>query len=291
MATRARRRASPSQFLDGAPDDLLKFRYRPTRPFRPRASRRPAATEPLRTRQEACVMPRRMRGITGSAARWAASLVIAVLTTLSAPAAGEADGVNGVWVGDTAPLTSGVPPGFFTSYTLKGGHVAGGVAWRNKGAGQVTIAGIPAGATVEAAYLYWATLNPGITPAMAQGRINGTAIIGQAVATCRGPCWGTGNAAHTYRADVTDHVTGNAVYTLAGFASGLTTGESAFSGNVVTPLAEGATLVVVYRLQTAPVRTIVLFEGCLFFAGSSSFTFDLAGFVANPVKGATITVF
>jgi hypothetical protein len=236
-------------------------------------------------------MPRRIRLIAGFAPRWAASFLIAVLATLSAPAAGEADGVNGVWVGTAAPLTSGVPPGFFTSYTLHGGHVAAGVAWRNKGAGQVTIAGIPAGATVEAAFLYWATLNPGITPAMAQGRINGTAIIGHGVASCRGPCWGTANAAHTYRADVTDHVTGNAVYTLAGFASGLTTGESAFSGNVVAPLAEGATLVVVYRLQSAPVRTIVLSEGCLFFAGSGSFTFNLSGFVANPVKSATITVF
>jgi hypothetical protein len=221
------------------------------------------------------------------------ALLALMLTCLGPLVPAEAQMGYGVRVGEAPATGPEVAPnsvGFFTSYTLRGGHVAKGVAWRNKGKGSIKISAIPAGATVEQAFLYWAVLNPTETAAMPKGKINGNAIQGTRVSSCAEPCWSAG-ATFVYRADVTEFVTGNATYQLAGFASGLKTGESPWSGNWVLPLAEGATLVVVYRNPAAPIRTIVLTEGCVLFYSYSSVQWPIAGFVADPVNSARVTVF
>ena len=223
---------------------------------------------------------------------WTAALIF--LMGCLAPFA-SADAQYGVRIGEApaAGVTAadGAGLGFFTSYTLRGGHVAKGVAWRNRGNATLNLSGIPADAVVEAAYLYWAVLNPTATEAMATGRINGEVIVGARFGSCADPCWNAG-ATWTYRADVTEHVTGNGSYRLTAFASGLRTAESPWSGNNVLPYAEGATLVVIYRQATAPVRTVVLFEGCQYFDSATRFVFPaISGFVADPVNNARLTVF
>ncbi|MBI1736982.1 MAG: DUF3344 domain-containing protein [Candidatus Rokubacteria bacterium] len=205
-----------------------------------------------------------------------------------------AEAQDGAFVGNLPPAEALATAGsngakFFTSYTLNGGHVAAGVGWRNLGSGRIRIAGIPSGALVEQAFLYWAVLNPTATASLARGRFEGQTIRGTSVGTCAEPCWG-GGATRVYRADVTEFVTGNGTYRLRGFASGLRTGESPWSSNRALPYAEGATLVVIYRHATAPVRTIVLFEGCSLFYGSTRVAFKLSGFVADPVRDARVTV-
>lgn len=179
---------------------------------------------------------------------------------------------------------------YFSSYTLPGGYVAKGVAMRNLGHGNITITGIPAGAVVEMAFLYWAILNPTPTTAMAEGNFNGVFITGTLIGSCREPCWGAG-LTHVYRADVTHLVRGNGTYTLSGFSSGLTTGGNPWETDVMLPLNEGATLVVIYRRSASPVQTIVMYEGCRFFLGHQRYTFNLSGFVADPVRKATLTIF
>lgn len=190
-------------------------------------------------------------------------------------------------------FVSGVTPQFFTSYTLNGGYVAAGRAMRNKGFGVITISTIPAGSRVEAAFLYWATLNFSATAAMANGKINGQAITGTRFAGSIGPCWGPSNAAHAYRANVTHRMTltGNGTYNLTGFASGRTDGSNPWVTSTIPPLCEGATLVIIYRNAASPVRTIVLYEGCKYFEGKDGFSFPVAGFVADPVTSASLTVF
>lgn len=178
---------------------------------------------------------------------------------------------------------------FFTSYTLPGGYVASGVAMRNLGAGKIIIKGIPRGATIEAAFLYWGIINPTATDAMAAGSFNGNAIKGINYSIGGDPCWYTGSM-FAYRADVTEFVTGNGTYNLSGFASGITTGSSPWDG-VAAPLCEGATLVIVYRRETSFVQTIVLYEGCPLFFGDLRYGFTMGGFVADPVKKATLTIF
>lgn len=181
---------------------------------------------------------------------------------------------------------------FFTSYTLPGGYVAAGVAMRNLGAGKITIKGIPRGATIEAAFLYWGMINSIANDAMATGLFNGNAIKGTNYSIGGDPCWYVGSM-FAYRADVTEFITGNGTYNLSGFASGIITGGSPWDQTigVVAPLCEGATLVVVYRRETLPVQTIVLYEGCQLFFGPQRYEFTMGGFVADPVKKAKLTIF
>lgn len=124
------------------------------------------------------------------------------------------------------------------------GYVAGGVGLRNRGAGTISIAGIPAGATVTRALLYWAILspaNPGGSMTFA-----GNAASGALVAAGGDPCWGA-SASWAFRADVTAFVTGNGSYTVAGFPTGSVSGSNPWSFPSPTPMMEGASLVVFFE--------------------------------------------
>ena len=192
-------------------------------------------------------------------------------------------------------VSDGSDMSFYTSHTLPGGYVAKGVGMRDLGYGKIKITGIPEGAVVEQALLYWVVLNTSETAAMASGVFTppgeaGTSIEGALVSTCAEPCWSAG-LTYVYRSDVTQLMKGNGVYHLSDFASGLTTGGDPWTNTVTLPLAEGATLVVIYRDSDSPVKTIVINEGCHFFQGNSVYEFNITGFVADPVSSATLTVF
>ncbi len=123
------------------------------------------------------------------------------------------------------------------------GYVADGVGLRNQGSGTITVSGIPAGASVTNAYLFWANINP-TDPGEAMD-INGTSVTGSTDGTDVSPCWGNGNI-YTHSANVTSLVNGNGTYSLAGYATGATGGGNPWGAGAVAPLMEGASLVVFY---------------------------------------------
>lgn len=103
-----------------------------------------------------------------------------------------------------------------TDFNLRGGYVAAGVGMRNRGFGTISVSGIPAGSTIQAAYLFWVILGAGPGPLYTQGSINGTSITGTFIGQADDPCWGNA-ASFAYRADVLALVSGNGSYDLTGF--------------------------------------------------------------------------
>lgn len=78
----------------------------------------------------------------------------------------------------------------FFRITLNGDYTAKGIGMRNIGSGTIDLTGeIPAGSTIEKAFLYWAVVPPGTGPADPNGRINGNLITGQIIASPTQPCW------------------------------------------------------------------------------------------------------
>lgn len=173
-------------------------------------------------------------------------------------------------------------------WTVKvtGGYIAAGVGLRNRGYGPITIAGIPSGGIVKAAYLLWDVLANSPGPAMAQGAIDGKAITGQEVGTGGNPCWSAG-ANFAYRADVTSTVTGNGTYQLSGFASGATDASDPWISGSPVPDAEGASLVVIYESASGSPTTVQIYAGSNE-VDSGSLSAALSGFTtATPPKAST----
>jgi hypothetical protein len=142
-------------------------------------------------------------------------------------------------------------------YVIRGGYVAAGVGMRDAGFGSVTISGIPAKSKVVRAFLYWDILNDSLEPSLAQANFNGKPIVGDLVGEGGDPCWGSGGN-FAYRADVTSLVKGNGTYNLTGFASfytdnGFPWDDSGPDWPPTDPMAEGATLVVIYSNKTSPI--------------------------------------
>ncbi len=142
---------------------------------------------------------------------------------------------------------------------ITGDYVAAGTSLRNEPWDLITITGIPGGAEVVAAYLIWAIQNDTSVPSTI--RVNGTLFNGVLAGTDLDYCWGQAYS-YVFYADVTSVVTGNGVYNISGYP----TGDADFSDPWVSstpPLAEGASLVVIYEYYAAPPREIVLLVGDL----------------------------
>jgi hypothetical protein len=152
----------------------------------------------------------------------------------------------------------------FLTVTQPGDYAAAGTGMRGTGAGVITIAGIPPGATVTNAYLYWAIVN-GAAPSATfdDGFFNGQAISGTSIGTDADPCWANTTTTYAYRADVTDLVNpgGNGIYALSGFATGPPLPTTPFGEPNTPPLNEGASLVVVYTHPVVENRVIVIYNG------------------------------
>ncbi len=169
---------------------------------------------------------------------------------------------------------------------------------------------VPKGADIVAAYLYWATAEGNKSSfAGQQAYFNGYAIMGTILGNPNAPpswssggCSGSSNGSKTmraYRADVRPYLpldknSASATFgaTIANGAIPVRLADSGSSGNM-TPIALGATLVVIYRVlsPTVPLNSIVLYDGA--FAPSNqerNFSQNMVGFyepATSPVAKIT----
>ena len=140
------------------------------------------------------------------------------------------------------PATSDVPVGLSTTCNPCGA-VGAGTGLRNRDHGDITITGIPSGASVGRAVLVWSILYNGPTPP------NTITFAGQPVAadltqTISGSlCW-TDTATIGYAADVTQFVSGNGTYVVSDPPRGTTRPDSDPQGTM--PYTDGASLIVFY---------------------------------------------
>jgi len=135
----------------------------------------------------------------------------------------------------------------------------------------ITIAGIPTGATVQRALLYWAISGGSDTTAT----INSVGVTGLSLGAGGETCWAVNNSA--FRADVTGVVTGNGLYTIAGLPSATGT----------NPDTDGVGLVVVYQ-QPGQVnrRRIMIRDGIATSTGIGETFSDTFAGVAAPITSA-----
>ncbi len=140
--------------------------------------------------------------------------------------------------------------------TVRGGGVvvagdtmAGRSILLAQGAAEINLTGIPAGAVVDRALLYWAISGGTDTTLLFEGNV----VTGAEIALGGDTCWNTTN--HVFRADVTARVGGNGNYDIVGLPSSIL-----FSG-VDT---DGVALVVTYRQPTSGVRRrVVIRDGAI----------------------------
>jgi len=119
--------------------------------------------------------------------------------------------------------------------------------------GVLNLQGVPVGATVEHAYLYWVVYGDAGDDSVT---FDSTAIVGTLIGASDGTCWlkyPSDYQNFTYRADVTAMVTGNGPHTIGGFPSAQITSDT-----------QGASLVVVYRDSSNDLTgTVVLKDGAI----------------------------
>jgi hypothetical protein len=188
-------------------------------------------------------------------------LLAAVLLSFARPAAAQPGNLN-----------------FFKNYFITGDYKVHGLGLKSTGVngfatGTINFSGVPDGADVLAAFLYWETI-------VQQGQTGtaGATFRGQDISAAKelnptgsAPCWsaggGTGGANGTkkmkaYRADVRRFLPiGTDGKRQANGPHQVKLPESG-SGNG-TPMTLGASLVVIYRdpSPTAPLRSVVIYDG------------------------------
>ncbi len=203
---------------------------------------------------------------------------------------GGAQGTSAAQEGQSAAV-SGEAPKVFKTYQLKGGYVAGGISLRNRGFGKIKISGIPKGAKVKGAYLFWSVLHNSETAALKKGKFAGKKIKGTKVGSGDSPCWTQSSKGYAYRANVTKKVKGNGTYALKGFASGNKNAVDPWTESKV-PQAEGASLVVVYKKARYPLTKVILASGYAEVSTGDTASRTLPfGFAATNPVGAVKTTF
>jgi hypothetical protein len=186
---------------------------------------------------------------------------------------------------------------------VKGDHLASGISLRNRGGGVINLRGVPIGSTPVKAYLWWDILGANLPNSMSVS-INGVAVPGTRVGVGADPFWGQANN-FAYRAPVPLYLLFNGIngdYVMAGFPSGSGNGQNSFDPPYTGPLAEGVTLVVVYRPPSGGFATTYLYDapasGQMFFntwttalggigAGSSQAKFTMIGADGQIGNGLT----
>jgi len=175
--------------------------------------------------------------------------------------------------GDLVPLT--VPAQVYRE-VLRGNFVGGATSfWNRVTTRYITISGIPTGATVVRALLFWGCECNSYSD-LANINFNGTPITGTVVGSTGTLCWGT-NYYLNYMADVTSLVPGNGTYSI--------TVPSALS---TTPGADGATLYVVYCSASDPIRTISIYAGAEYIS-RSSLSWTQTGFTTTSSPSAKVS--
>ncbi len=206
-----------------------------------------------------------------------------------------------------APPTTPNPLSFENNYFVTGDFASAGVVPQLRGTGvggiatgTITIAdsttspsasqGVPDGADIIDAFLYWETLeDPLLSPSGGSGTFDNYPITGQQIGSdlpyTDGSFSGT---LRVYRADVNTYFPAgtNGVR----FASGTFT-VSLPDGGAALPLAEGASLVVIYRVLSPnfPLKSVVIYDGSAIPATST--TQNMQGFYDAAGSGESTTLF
>lgn len=175
------------------------------------------------------------------------------------------------------PSTTGTGLHTLRTITINGDYLAAGVGLRGATQGTINLTGIPAGATVREAILYWGFLDNGERSDLKNLVLNGTAITGARIGSGPDTCWGRTHSL-AYRAIVTTLMRGNGGYTITGVASG---------GAI---LAQGATLLVLYEVPGARSRHVVIIDGNVVFPQVNSATININGFIARGTAKTTYVV-
>lgn len=157
-------------------------------------------------------------------------------------------------------------------------HAAAGAGTRNTGYGTIRLRGIPAGAQIFRAYLYWGQIQQ--APFNGTATFQGSAVTGTLIGSTTEPCWNSSGTFAAYRAVVTSLMQPgiNGDYLVSGLPSSSTDGSDPWSPvNTTLPLSEGASLVVIYAHSQIPVGAqFYLFHGADFFAGTLDLTFNFS---------------
>jgi hypothetical protein len=166
--------------------------------------------------------------------------VIGLFAMIATIPAAQADGWGSLGTSYRAALPGGgmVSEGVGLSTTRGGGN----------GVGQIALDGIPDGAMIDQAFLYWQTYGG----ADFSAQLDGHDVVGSWIGRDGDTCWQQGDASNnTFRADVTSLVGGDGIYSVSGIG-----------GNGVD--AQGASLVVVYLQPDVPsVSEVILVDGSL----------------------------
>jgi hypothetical protein len=172
--------------------------------------------------------------------------------------------------------SSANPLSLNNNYFLTGDYVSAGVTLRGTGingiaTGSITIPsynasptqGVPDGADIIDAFLYWETLENTPSASSNTGTFNGYSVVGQQIGNdisnyVDGQFTGTIRA---YRADVNLYLPDGA--NGIRFATGTYTVGLPDSGGSALPLTEGASLVLIYRVLSPnfPLKSVVIYDG------------------------------
>lgn len=150
-------------------------------------------------------------------------------------------------------------------------HLAAGTGTRNAGYGTIRLRGAPPGARLVAAFLYWGDIVAGPAPLAANVNFEGRRVTGRLIGSTTQPCWNGGGVFALYRA-VVSHLVPREIdgdYQVDGFASNLVDGRDPWASvNNTLPLAEGASLVVLFTERNIPRSARLYFtHGPVFFFG------------------------
>jgi hypothetical protein len=173
---------------------------------------------------------------------------------------------------------------FFKNYFVTGDYAVAGVGLRGTGdasglaTGYINMTGVPNGAIVISAFLYWETIESTPLPSSGDGFFQGYPILGKSVGTGSSPCWsagggtGSSNGSKTlrvYRADVAPNLVINGAFQTNGTYQVIL--HDSGSNGAGTPLTEGASLLIIYRTLNAPLKSVVIYDGSWTMNNSTSY--------------------
>ena len=191
-----------------------------------------------------------------------------------------------------AAVAAGVPR-TFANIDVNGGYVAAGVGLRNRGAGTITVSGIPSGAVVQSAYLYWSVLGGAAEPATFRSATIGRNAGGRYQGRFRPrPVLEHGDdriCLPRHR-----HHPGRRERRLRAvrFRVRSHIGADPFNTAEVPPLTDGASLVVVFRKSTYPLTRVVIADGYGMVNTAAGLTATIPfGFAATTPAGQVQTTF